>query len=408
MVTLRLADGKVCSVTGGSVILPRTGIWIADLRVDERDEMPDRVTLDLGAAEMPAAVHKSKLVGGMTELRLVGGAGGLGDDAKPKHYHRPLVRHVVADLLRDAGETLSATSSQGLLGIELEAWDTIELPTGSMLSALCAVVGNGANWRVLADGTVWIGAETWPDSGIESREIQGDGPNAASVVGTDIPGLLPGTLLDGRRVDTVTHSLDTDRTSVLFAADDDTDVGRTAAAWGSVQDAQDPMGLYASMYRAKVLAQDDDSDLVDLRPDDPRIPDMRKVQLRHGIPGLRVSVAMGSYLLVGWDDGQPNKPFAALWNRDTAVNKVSLVADQISLTKRGATEAFVRGTSKRTAEDAMLSGLAQGLTALASASAAGPLGPLQPGFQRALAAVQTYISQLAANNGYLSPRIKGE
>lgn len=217
MVTLKLPSGQIRNVMGGTVLLPRTGIWVADLKVDQSDDLPDHVTLDLGKVEMPGTVVKAELISGVMETRLVGGGGGIGDLARPKHYHRPLVRHVVVDLLRDAGEQLSPTSTTAVMSKELEAWTTLKLPTGTMLTILCLIVGKGANWRVLADGTVWLGVETWPDSQVESRSIHGDGANAASVIGTDIPGLWPGTLLDGRRVDHVTHDLNNDRTTVLFA-----------------------------------------------------------------------------------------------------------------------------------------------------------------------------------------------
>lgn len=109
---------------------------------------------------------------------------------------------------------------------------------------------------------------------------------------------------------------------------------RSLSAWSGLQDAQDPMGLYARTYRAKVVAQTADADQVDVRPDDARLPDMAKVPLRHGVPGLRVQVAIGSYLLVGWDDGRPDRPFAALWNPDVHAIKVSVVADLVNLGDR--------------------------------------------------------------------------
>jgi len=225
MVTLKLSGDDSRNITSGRVLLPRTGIWIANLRVNATDDLPDRVVLDLGVTEMPATISKSELIGGTTEVRLVGGAGGLGEAPRPKHYHRPLVKHVLADLLRDAGETLSPTSTASVLATELEAWTTVArtgvrstpVPTGSILAALCAVAGSGVNWRVLGDGSVWIGTETWPDAAVDVRSIDNDGPNAAALVGTDIPGLWPGTLLGGRKVDYVCHDLDANRTTVLFA-----------------------------------------------------------------------------------------------------------------------------------------------------------------------------------------------
>ena len=183
---------------------------------------------------------------------------------------------------------------------------------------------------------------------------------------------------------------------------------RSLAAWNGMQDAQDPMGAYARMYRAKVVAQSDDADQVDVRPDDSLLPDMAAIPLRHGIPGLRVQVALGSYLLVGWDNGRPDKPFAALWGPGVHVVKVSFVADQIKLGSRDAHEAFVLGTSYRAAEDAMLAGLQAAFSALAAACSAGPLGPLQPGMQAALATLQQFISAASSRSGFLSPKVFGE
>jgi hypothetical protein len=180
---------------------------------------------------------------------------------------------------------------------------------------------------------------------------------------------------------------------------------RSLAAWTGLQDAQDPTGLYARMYRAKVVAQSDDADEVDVRPDLPLLPDMAKIPLRHGVPGLRVHVALGSYILVGWDDGRPDHAFASLWNPDVRVLKLSFVADDLRLGGRDASEALVQGTSYRGAEDQMLTGLQAGLTAMASA-AQGALMPLQPGITACLQAVTQFIAAAAAARGYLSPTVK--
>jgi hypothetical protein len=179
---------------------------------------------------------------------------------------------------------------------------------------------------------------------------------------------------------------------------------RNHAAWLSLQNLQDPFGMYARTFRAKVVAQSDDSETVDLRPDDPALPDMAKINLRHGIPGLRIWVALGSYLLVGWDDGRPDRPFAALWNRDTHVLKMSLVNDELHLGGRDAVEALVHGTSYRQSEDDLFSGLLSGLSALATASQ-GPYMPLLPGFTTCVKSLTQFIAAAAAARGFLSPSV---
>ena len=79
----------------------------------------------------------------------------------------------------------------------------------------------------------------------------------------------------------------------------------------------DPLALYARLYRARVLAQSGDLLRVDVSPEDPLLPPMSNIPLRHGIPGLTVSMAPGAILMVGWENSRPDLPFAALWANPT-------------------------------------------------------------------------------------------
>ena len=178
---------------------------------------------------------------------------------------------------------------------------------------------------------------------------------------------------------------------------------RTKASFRALA-ALDPMIPYRVLYRGKVVAQDGDSDVVDVRPDDPDLPDMAQIPLRHGVPGLRVSVVLGSYLLVGWDDGRPDRPFAALWGPDTRVKQISIVCSDLRLGGRGAREHLVQGDSYRQAEDQMLAGLQAGFSALVSA-AQGPYMPLMPGLAACLQAIVVFQASAVAARGYLSPEV---
>ena len=69
----------------------------------------------------------------------------------------------------------------------------------------------GSSWRVLADGTVWVGTEAWPDSGlleqtdyVETNEWPGEN---RIELGVETLKLLPGTTLGDRKVSFVEHIL---------------------------------------------------------------------------------------------------------------------------------------------------------------------------------------------------------
>jgi len=63
-------------------------------------------------------------------------------------------------------------------------------------------------WRVLPDGTVWLGLESWPAVHMPDVDLLSEDPRAHTAVsGTDSPTLLPGTLFLGRRVSMVEHQV---------------------------------------------------------------------------------------------------------------------------------------------------------------------------------------------------------
>lgn len=71
---------------------------------------------------------------------------------------------------------------------------------------------------------------------------------------------------------------------------------------------------YHRRYPCTVQAQAADFTL-DLLPDDEEIrgTGLQGVKMRHGLPGVEVRVVVGSRCLLGWDAGDPRRPYAALW-----------------------------------------------------------------------------------------------
>lgn len=75
-----------------------------------------------------------------------------------------------------------------------------------------------------------------------------------------------------------------------------------------------------ALYPARVVAQSADRLTLDLQPDDARIPPCAGVPIRHGIPGVTVTVASGSRVLLGYAAGDPMQPYAALWEAGSVVS----------------------------------------------------------------------------------------
>lgn len=92
---------------------------------------------------------------------------------------------------------------------------------------------------------------------------------------------------------------------------------------------------YFTTYRCKVVKQSADLSKVDLLPDDARIPAPSDVPIKWGFPGLKAQILAGSYMNLGWDDGNPKKRYAMLCETGATVTKVVIDASQIYLAGEG-------------------------------------------------------------------------
>ena len=79
---------------------------------------------------------------------------------------------------------------------------------------------------------------------------------------------------------------------------------------------------YLALYPSKVYSQDPDGSL-QVFPDYPRIPKMAGVPLRTPFPQCQVTVAAGTRVLLGFEGGDPSKPYCSLWEGSTG--EVTLV-----------------------------------------------------------------------------------
>lgn len=90
---------------------------------------------------------------------------------------------------------------------------------------------------------------------------------------------------------------------------------------------------YHALYPATALAQNADLSL-ELRPDNPKMPQLSKVKIRTGIPGVSIKVAAGARFLLGYENGDPKRPYAGLWDTSELV-EISFNGGLVGLAKAG-------------------------------------------------------------------------
>lgn len=201
MSALALADGQ--DVIDLKLTMPRRGVWVAEvsLTADTALREGKQVELELAGRTWRGTVDRAKAAFGSSVARILGGGGKLAQLAKPAHYSDVTVGIVLQDLLAAAGETRAATADNALLQRHLDHWTVTELPLGRQISRL--VDEFEATWRVLRDGTLWVGFERWPKTTGSGQLLQVDPLNDSQKLAIETPDFLPGEDFEGNHIEYV-------------------------------------------------------------------------------------------------------------------------------------------------------------------------------------------------------------
>jgi hypothetical protein len=329
---LLTANGS--TVLRAVVTIPRLGAWVADVEVETDTPLTGAVTLavDSGPTWHGTVVGTAAVVQNTWRGRIVAGAGGLAKVLDPLAYQTAALADVVGDALRTAGEVLSGTASD--LSAQIGHWQRQQQPCSSTVADVALAAGYA--WRVLADGTVWLGAESWDTAAGDPTQMDVIARDARCLIWTlagDTLALTPGTIvtlpvddagdLQGMAIDTVRHSFDGAEVSTMvweYPSTTSSDPSaRLQAALEAVIQRTMRKATRAPSRPCTVVAQASDGTL-HLQPDDPTEPPCQGIPIRHGIPGVTgVQVAAGARVRLCFDNGDPSKPYAALWDAGTGV-----------------------------------------------------------------------------------------
>lgn len=325
-------------VSRATITLPRIGVWHADLdvEIDDASKVGDSIRLSLaeGALELRGTARRAGVYGSHTAVRMVGGAGGFLQSLDAKYYRSIPARIPVNEALAAGKEKLSESADAGKLGTQLAFWTR---PEGTVGDAFQVLVNElNATWRVLADGTVWLGDEKWPDSKTKQVHILDEAPEAGRLtLSSEAPDLLPGTVLDGRKISRVEHSIAPSSiiTTAWVEAKDTPNFGDVLrAAFERVVRRMMLRLDYQAFYPCKVVSQNGDGSL-ELKPElDRKLPGLSRVPIRYGIPGVKVKVSSGARVHLSYDNGDPAKPFAAIWDPDS-LKEVEVTASVMATVK---------------------------------------------------------------------------
>lgn len=338
-VVLRCSLGDL-DVSKGMLRMFERGNWVARLGIgNEAAPVVGETCSILFARESGAVdtfvgtVRASVLLEGTVELSVtvVGGKGKLNAPEIVARYHTSGITNVHAGLVAKsiataAGETLAAGVDTALGSYQLRAWARAKGTATGALDVLASVLGLG--WRMLADGTIWIGAETWPEVTAIDGYVSGDPGDGMVLYQTDGAPLRPGTSIDGRRATEVCY---------YFDAEDPQPVRRWLRAEVRVAQAGSPtypapLDPYRSTWAGTVLAQDVAGGVLQIACDSATMGnDLRDIPLRMGGPGLLATIPEGTRIRVRFENADPRFAFAETEDQDPDATKpLALKDDEVS------------------------------------------------------------------------------
>ena len=221
-------------VTAGCLTLPRSGVWTALVSLDTSDAITREAKIDWGGLDLHGSLVRGGMESGSLWCQIVGGNGGLGRQMPAAGFRSLKLGAVLDAIMSASGEALSPSISSELLGRRL-AWFAIAggQSCGSALTRLAEAAA--IDWRVLPDGRIWIGRESWPKSDASGDDIEVIEIAMASdrfrARMPDASKALPGQTWSGGRIDRIEHSLSgSDFSSVIWLDREDEGLTFLAAA----------------------------------------------------------------------------------------------------------------------------------------------------------------------------------
>lgn len=214
MGVLTIAGHEVLEAT---IVLRLRGNWRVDLTVaTDGENLTGEQIIDDDGLGYQGTIQSGGLDHTRWIGRMVGGANKLGSPALPRPYRETTAGIVMKDLATELGERLSLESDPLVLAYLLAQW--MRFGNGEDAIEELIVEKIGANWRVLRDGSIWVGIDTFPEVKVEHVVVDKDDDRKVWTVATERSDLEPGVTFEGRQVVQVVHRIGEDglRSEVSF------------------------------------------------------------------------------------------------------------------------------------------------------------------------------------------------
>jgi hypothetical protein len=291
------------AATGGVLTIPGVGLWYATVDLADEVELAGAVTMTVLDQTFSGTVIAGGPVDGRSRYRLVAGAGGWGRDLPARAYANDAglaIARLVADAASEAGEPAPASPPTTMLGPHFVR----PALTASFVLNLLAPRA----WYARPDGVVAFGARPALAAPAFPTVMRNSAGRMVELALTDsAAGVLPGAATEyGAAADAEVELTPDGVRARLYAAP--AAASRRAQALAQLLAALDPGARFRGLFEYRIVSQA--GDRLNLQPVRSRanLPDLARVPVRMGVPGVRAEHALGSQVLVAFLDADASRP----------------------------------------------------------------------------------------------------
>lgn len=284
---------------------PSWGVWWAEVELAATPSLSGSVVLQLADLEMTGTVMTD---GDTTTARsswfVAGGAGGWGQEIAAESYSNDAgvsMATVLRDAARACGETIDESTVTGTLG---SYYVREAAPASRVLSVV-----SPRSWYVDDDGVTRLGARA-ASTYSERAPVVDEYPGLGIVVlaAATIAAIKPGVTVAGITAVDVEHTLEGSelRTTVWGASRASS--APEIEAWRRIIEALDPRRRFRQLSEYRVVSQSGERLNLQVVRTSSGLPDLLRVPVRPGAPGVKATHRAGSRVLVAFIDADPTRP----------------------------------------------------------------------------------------------------
>jgi hypothetical protein len=291
-------------VTECIVAIPSWGVWWVEVELAAAVTLSGSVDFVISDLELSGTIVSGGVWQGRSRYMVAAGAGGWGSEipADSESNDAGVKRATVFRKAATAcGETFDETSTSGTIGVQYARQGGVASRTLSILSPRAWYVDNAG---VTKAGQRLLATYNGPATRLNYDAAQ----DRLDLAANELTTLLPGTTVDSVTAVDVVHTLRKGELRTTLWGDGKRDTSALPEAFRKVIEGLDPMRDFRAQWEYRIVSQSGERLNLQIVRASTGMPDLQRVRVRPGVPGMTAEYAIGARVVVAFVDADPVRP----------------------------------------------------------------------------------------------------